>query len=192
MALDIGKLDFAYKYPFSDEAKELITSQSSGSIEEKYLTAGLLRVNEALSKSKIEFVKTPLTELKYTYLMSYVYARMLVSASGDRLPSRHTPPPRQSESADALSSESAEGFARLSGELALNLKEQDGDFLIGLAEFISISGKSEEMRLANQQVAKGIVRLDKGQALKLLALVFEKKDKREAAHREAQSAEGDN
>ena len=70
------KLDFAYRYPFSSEAKEIIASMNVNSVDDRYLTSGLLRLNEALGKSKIEFFKTNLTQLKYTYLMSYAYARM--------------------------------------------------------------------------------------------------------------------
>src|SRR5208337_877033 len=128
--VDSPKLDFAYLYPFSSEAREIISSMDAKTIDERYLMAGLLRVNEAIGKSRIEFVKTPLTELKYTYLMSYVYARMLISAAGDRYAIARYVSAEANRACEALSGDRAENVSRIAGELRLGIREEDGGFLM--------------------------------------------------------------
>lgn len=168
------KLDFAYRYPFSTEARELISSVNTSKLEEKYVTAGLLRVNEAISRQKIEFIKTPLTELKYTYLMSYVYARMLISAAGDRYAIARYASAEANRAADALFVDSAENVAKVAKELGLGIKEKDGSYLIRFEEFSAIRRGDEALALANQQLAGGMVHMSKERMVKLLGYAIER------------------
>ena len=165
---DSPKLDFAYKYPFSTEAKELISSLNVGAVDERYLMAGLVRVNEAISKSKIEFFRAPLTELKYTYLMSYAYARMLISAAGDRYALARYVAAEAGRAGEALFEDRAESVTRIADELKLNFREKDGEFLMDFEDFAMIHQKGEALLLANQQLEKGAVRMTKDRAIKLL------------------------
>jgi hypothetical protein len=171
---DSPKLDFAYRYPFSSEAREIISSMEAKSIDERYLMAGLLRVNEAIGKSRIEFVKTPLTELKYTYLMSYVYARMLVSAAGDRYAIARYVSAEANRAGEALVEDSAENVSRIAGELRLNLRKADGEFLMDFEDFAMIHPKGEALMLANQQLGKGVVHMSKELAIRLLGRAIER------------------
>ena len=168
------KLDFAYRYPFSTEARELIASMGAGSTDGRYAMAGLLRVNEAISKSRIEFVKTELTELKYTYLMSYVYARMLISATGDRYAIARYAAAEANRAADALSVDSAESIAKIAGGLGRGLREKDGTYLMKFEDFAAIRRGNDALALANQQIEGGIVHMSKERTVKLLGYAIER------------------
>jgi hypothetical protein len=165
---DSPKLDFAYKYPFSTEARELISSMNLGAVDERYLTAGLVRVNEAITKSKIEFFRAPLTELKYTYLMSYVYARMLISAAGDRYALARYVSAEAGRAGEALFEDRTESITKIADELKLNVRERDGEFLMNFEDFVMVHQKGEALLLANQQLEKGDVRMTKDRAIRLL------------------------
>ncbi len=171
---DSPKLDFAYRYPFSTEAKEIMSSLNAGAIEERYLTAGLLRVNEAISKARIEFIKTDLTELKYTYLMSYVYARMLISAAGDRYVIARYASAEAARAGEALSDDRAESITRIANELRLNIREKGGGFLMDFEDFVMVHQKGEALLLANQQLEKGVVRMARDRTIGLLVRAMER------------------
>ncbi|MGA3020991.1 MAG: hypothetical protein ABSD68_03525, partial [Candidatus Micrarchaeales archaeon] len=82
--VDADKLEFAYKYPFSREAKEVVAELQLSSIDEQYLQEGLSILKNAFKDGKIPHEKVrEMSEVKYRYLLGYVYARMLVSAVGD-------------------------------------------------------------------------------------------------------------
>ena len=72
------KLVFAYKYPFSTEAKELI-SEMNAKFDKKAVSDGSIRVQRAL-QSKLSFDDIKMTSLMQTHLGSYVYARIIASA----------------------------------------------------------------------------------------------------------------
>jgi len=171
---DVPRLDFAYKYPFSTEAKEIIASVSSNAIEERYLTAGLLRVNEAISKSRIEFIKTDLTTLKYTYLMSYVYARMLIRATGDRYALARYVSAEAGRAIEAMANDPLESITKLIKELGLDIREKNGEFLINFEDFAMVKQKGDDMALANQQLENGVVHMSKERVMKLLGYAIEK------------------
>ena len=74
MESDVEKLDFSYKYPFSNAAMEIIGSASS-KIEEKYLRMGKLRLEEDLGRRRPEFAAVKLNEIKRSIVVSYVWDR---------------------------------------------------------------------------------------------------------------------
>ena len=85
MKINQADLEYAYKYPFSLEAKRLAQEIGSEKVEERYLSAGKLRVEEALKNSRIDFTAAASEELRIKYLVSYIYARMLISAPAPHL-----------------------------------------------------------------------------------------------------------
>src|SRR5271157_2811770 len=81
--MDQKSLDFAYKYPFSDEAKALIAEMGDIRIDYKYLEAGKKHIEDALN-GKLQYLVTGLTSAKTDYLITYLYSRMLLSAARSR------------------------------------------------------------------------------------------------------------
>ena len=135
--IDPVKLEFAYKYPFSNEAKEVIKSLNEKTVEDRFLTAGLLRLNEALEHNRIEFVNTNYRELRYTYLVSYVYARMLASVPQDRLVIAKYALAEAKRAAKALFEDRSENLLRISNQLGLEVSEKDGLLEVRLEQFLA-------------------------------------------------------
>ena len=78
MPLDPDKTDFAYKYPFTSEAKEIVQQQAN-EINVRYLDlAGRHIDNVALGN--FDYTDISMNSVKIDYVMTYLYSRMLLSA----------------------------------------------------------------------------------------------------------------
>src|SRR5271163_3818093 len=117
--LDSDKLDFAYKYPFSEEAREII-SKAEGDIDEKYLRAGKLRVEKDVT-GNADFSEVGLSEIKYTYVLSYVYSRMLISAINNRYHLEVYINSEAKRSRNALEKESFPNLMKVLSQLHINV-----------------------------------------------------------------------
>ncbi|MEM3781865.1 MAG: DNA primase noncatalytic subunit PriX [Candidatus Micrarchaeaceae archaeon] len=167
MQIDDELLEFAYRYSFSDEAKELLSREKGSTYEEKFATAALLRVNEDLSKESPEFISTSYKELMRTYVMSYVYARMLVSATGNMYIVKKFAAAEAARAASALAIDSIENIAKLSEELGISIRAMDSKPTINVLEFLKVANDSG-LHLQEMNLSKGIVELTKQQAISLL------------------------
>ena len=76
--MDDDLLDFAYKYPFSKEGKELVGKQRN-EISVKHLESGSRHLENAFNKG-LEYSRINIGSVKLDYLMAYLYSRMLLSA----------------------------------------------------------------------------------------------------------------
>ncbi|MGC8676413.1 MAG: DNA primase noncatalytic subunit PriX [Candidatus Micrarchaeia archaeon] len=160
-------LEFAYKYPFSSEAKELIKKLGQNKYEEKFATAALLRVNEALEKSRVEFVSTSYEDLMKTYLISYVYARMLVSATGDLYLIKRFAAAEAERAASALAVDSLETVAKVSNELGIKTSAADSKVNIDVFEFLKFAAGAEGLHLLSMSISNGTVSMSKEQSILL-------------------------
>ncbi|MDE1827674.1 MAG: DNA primase noncatalytic subunit PriX [Candidatus Micrarchaeota archaeon] len=179
MQFDEAKLDFAYRYPFSSEAKEIIASLESSKVEEKYLKAGMIRVGQAFADSEIPFTKTTVADMRLVYLVSYVYARMLVSAVGNSpvttyLVNKYAIAEAK-RCSEALAADTIQNMERLGKEIGINFTVKGDTFELPFYEYVNVEPKSnKEYALINQQLEKGIVYLTK----KRMARIFEEAIKR--------------
>lgn len=172
---DDGKLDFAYKYPFSQEAKEIIAELKLGSVEEEYLKAGISRLRSAFKEGKAPHERFKgVNNVKYKYILGYVYARMLVSALGDSYSISRFAAAEAKTATELLSIDTEEIRLRIASELGLDVKKQDGYFAIGFEKFISVPKKEDSMRLVNQHLSNGVVQIDEMQLLKFVCYAIEK------------------
>ncbi|MGC8629015.1 MAG: DNA primase noncatalytic subunit PriX [Candidatus Micrarchaeia archaeon] len=167
-ALDAEKLSFAYKYPFSAEAKEIIKQLSSMKYEERFTTAALLRVNEDLERPKVDFTFTNYEDLMLTYLLSYVYSRMLVSATGNQYIIKKFVAAEADRAASALGLDSLENVARLSKELGTGIVLEDSKASIPVFEFLKIAKGVEGLHLQEMSLKNGLVELSKEQIIALI------------------------
>ena len=78
MALDSAKVDIAYKYPFSSEAKEVVAQQQN-QIKSKYLEMAGKQIEQSGTESA-NYTEISIGSVKIDYVMSYLYSRMLLSA----------------------------------------------------------------------------------------------------------------
>ncbi len=167
--LDQKSLEIAYKYPFSQEAKEVIKSLDSSRLESKYLELGKKRVEEALSKGYVEFGEANSEELKLSYLISYVYARMIVSAIGP-VASSIFATAEAKRVARALSLEKDDFLIYIASELGIkaSLDKGSGFFLIPFYSYLEVMPKSDEYRLIHQKLSNGIVYLERYKFIRIL------------------------
>ncbi|MGC8662178.1 MAG: DNA primase noncatalytic subunit PriX [Candidatus Micrarchaeia archaeon] len=165
----LGKiLEIAYKYPFSKEAKEAIKNlPEANKIEQKYLELGKLRLTEALDKRVIEFSESDSDELRLSYLISYVYARMLASALGGLAVSIFAEAEAR-RVASALASETVENIKYIGEELDIKIGTEGDMFLVSFGTYLENAPKKEEYLLIHQRLSKGIVYIERYKLIGLL------------------------
>ncbi|MDE1856399.1 MAG: DNA primase noncatalytic subunit PriX, partial [Candidatus Micrarchaeota archaeon] len=173
MQIDEAKLEFAYKYPFSSQAKEVIGSIVSEKIEQKYLNAGLVRVKQAFEDSAIPFTKAIGSEMKLTYLVSYVYARMLVSAvapspANSFLVGRYAIAEAK-RVGEALGEDTMQNLQKLAKELGVNFNTETDGFSLPFYEYLNVEPRTNrEYALIHQQIKQGIVYLPKNKLVRII------------------------
>jgi len=166
-------LDLAYKYPFSNEAKEVVKSHESTRIDPRYLELGRLRVNEAITKGVIEFSEASGDELKLDYVISYVYARMIASAISIAAVEKYVSAEAK-RSAQALSSEKIENIIYIANELGIKVEENGELFAMPFTVYLLNMPKNDEYRLIHQKLSNGIVYLERYKLIRILENAFTK------------------
>jgi len=164
---DDPRLDLAYKYPFLKEAKELV-SQINPGFDQKFMEQGRIRAEEALSEKRIGFHKANLRDLKYAYLMSYVYARMLVSALNSRSSLLRYIDAESRRSAEALRSEEPETLMRIAKELGSGISMDDGCFSIRFEKYLEYAPQSKSFALPLQELGGGVVSMNESITIGIL------------------------
>ncbi len=173
MALET-KLDFAYKYPFSREAKEVVAERGATSVEPNYLQEGVSQLQSAFKHGRItkENVKG-LAGIKFKYIMGYAYARMLVSAIGDGYAISRFASAEAEAASDHLAL-SIDDLLRVADELGLGIRREQKEFVLSFENYVSVPKKENGMRLINQMLEKGKVHVNEQQLLKLVKGAIEK------------------
>ncbi len=170
-----SKLDFAYKYPFSQEAKEVVASLHASSINQQQLQEGVSRLKGALKEGRVAYASVKgLNELKYGYIMGYVYARMLVSALADMYAIRQFAAAEAKTASEILSRDTTDNLLKVANELQLGVRKEDGEFAVTFEKFVSVPGGETELKLVNQKLRKGVVYIDQQRLLKLVGHAIEK------------------
>jgi len=167
------QLDFAYKYPFSDEGKTVIKELDPKSIDQKYLIIGKARVEEALEKGKIDYIAMDYG--KADFVIGYVYARMLVSALKSAGGVTRYASAEAARTIEALLKDSDENLVRLAGELGVKIKKEETDtFSMNFAQFLINMPGEQDYSLANHKLSRGVVTLDKYQMIKTVGVAVAK------------------
>jgi hypothetical protein len=132
---DKEMLDFAYRYPFSKEAKEVISLRNMSTIEQKYMELAKLHIEEAVSKG-IEFRDIGLDYSKTDYVVVYLYSRMLVGATGDPALMEKYADAEARRSAKVIKTERRERIARILEEIGISGKfDRDGNLEVPVSFF---------------------------------------------------------
>ncbi len=167
---DPAKLDFAYKYPFSEEAREII-SMEQGGIDEKCLSAGKLRVERDLAGDS-EFSAVRLNDVKRVHVISYVYSRMLISAINSKYHLEQYISAEAKRSRNAFAQETMPGIMKVLDELHISAGYLDERFSMPFHEFLMLSPKTPEMSLVHMGLSGGIVRLHKEELTELVEVAM--------------------
>lgn len=162
------ELDMAYKYPFSDEARKVIAEHGPKGIEYKYLELGKDRIEAALNK-KQSYFRIEIENVKLGYVISYIYARMLASASGNAALIRAFASGEARRSGMALKEETVENVLKLAKQLSYGaLSGGEGEFIVGFAEYLQKKPQGEDFSLVNMKLKNGYVILDRNELSKVL------------------------
>ncbi|MCL5239226.1 MAG: DNA primase noncatalytic subunit PriX [Candidatus Marsarchaeota archaeon] len=172
--MQLDKLDFAYKYPFSKEAKEVVASLNSTAVEAKYIQEGMSQLNGLMKYGRITHERARgITEVKVRYIMGYAYARMLVSALGDGYSISRFAAAEADSSSEFLAL-SVDDMLRICNEFGLGVERKQAEFLIGFESFVSVPKRDAAVRLINQKLSKGTVSVSVSQLLALARGVIER------------------
>ncbi len=165
----IKDLGFSYRYPFSATAREAIQGFGIREVSQKYLDAGAIRVQEAIESGTIEFVNTRYPELMYTYLVSYVYARMIVSALKSPDIVRKYAFAEARRAGTAIEGEPPDGIIRVAKDIALETGMKDGMFYVRFQAYLRYMPRGEEFALVRQRLGGGLVYLRRERFLRVLS-----------------------
>jgi hypothetical protein len=159
------ELDFAYKYPVSEESKLIIRSLNMGKVDQNHLRIGVARLEAALS-GKIDY--KPISYGKLDYLIGYVYARMLVSCMKSQYAINLFAQAEARRSATAMKSDPSLSLLQLAKELGIAAKESENEFSISFTKLLENMPKNSGYSLANLQLSKGTVVLNKKQFIDVI------------------------
>ncbi|MEM4099045.1 MAG: DNA primase noncatalytic subunit PriX [Candidatus Micrarchaeaceae archaeon] len=171
--MDNEAIEFAYKYPFSEEAKALIESLGINRINPEHLKLGTIEVENALNGQNPEYTKTSYNEIKSAYVISYVYARMIASSLG-MYAVKKLAAFEAERSYAAMMEESEENIMHLSEELGVHISKGTYTghtyFEMPFYEYIEISKRDDSISLVHQMLSNGKVILDKPALAKSLRI----------------------
>ncbi len=152
-------LDFAYRYPFTDTAKNIINSLNITSVDFKYLELGKARASADINDS-IKYYDISIDSIKIDELISYVYARMML-LSLNKLDYKEKFALGESKRVfEAMGKDSEINIFRLSSFFGINLrKDIDKDYLIKFDSYLHNIPKDPMFALSNQELHQGFVRI---------------------------------
>lgn len=151
------KLAFAYKYPFSDEAKEVVSGMRVDPGSTDYNRLAKARIEEGLEKGTIAY-----KALKYGQeesVAGYAFARLMISALPEHAIWRYALAEARRSTA-ALASDTNASVVKLASELGISVHEEKG-FLVDVITFLKNCPEGNEYALANQKLSNGYVGFDR-------------------------------
>ncbi len=172
--MDASSLDFAYKYPFSKEAKEIVGSYEAKSVDPRYLELAARQIENATTAG-IDYKEIGLKSVKVDYLMAYLYSRMLLSAIKRVDVIKEYAASEARRSGQALAVAGIDEIIKVAGYLGIRLnrsmdRDESRAMLIGFADYIAYAPRNPEFELVNQNLSGGVVLADKSR----IAAVLEK------------------
>jgi hypothetical protein len=161
-------LSFAYKFPFSKDAKEIVSHEPApaGPDLNRILQAARSRLEEAFSKEKIEY-----RNLKYgklDYVIGYPYCRLIVSAMANRAALFRYVYAEAERSKEAIENGNAKEIMRLAETLGLKLSLANDDFTVSFNVFLNYMADREDFNLASFRLGSGLVFLSRYELSDLL------------------------
>ena len=162
------EIDIAYKYPFSDEARTVIAEKGPKQIDYRYLELGRDRVEAAMNK-KQSYFRIEIENVKLGYVISYIYARMLVSASANPLLIKSFASGEAKRSGMALREETDQTIMRLAKQLSYNVSSNgSNEFIISFPEYLMKKPSGEHYALVNMKLKNGFVIMDRAELSRAL------------------------
>lgn len=175
MGLDSNKLDFAYKYPFSNESKEIVQAQRN-EINLKYLEMSAKQIDNATTKG-LNYTDININSVKLDYIMTYLYSRMMLSAVKRNDLIRLYAIAEAKRSSSALLNSNNKEIATIASQLGIKItetfdkrKDKDGfdELSISFVDYINYAPKVQKFELVNQKLSGGVVILNKNKMARVI------------------------
>ncbi len=162
------QLDFAYKYPFSSDAKAVLESLKINAIDYRYMELGKERIMGDMDKN-IHIVNISLENVKISEILSYAYARMIVSALDDKQALSNFIEGEQRRAGETMKSDTAENLMKIASELKVKIIDNKSEFLISLGGYLKNIPKGDNAALVNQKLSGGFIIISRPLLVGLLA-----------------------
>jgi len=174
MGAGSADLDFAYRYPFSSEAREIVNAHGDR-IDPKYLEMAGRHIDNATSRG-IDYTEISMASIKTDYVMTYLYSRMLLSAlrRSDLIKlyamaeARRSSKVLNSNSDDIIKVASELGI-RITG--TFNMRKDDAEIeeqAISFIDYAKYAPAIPSFGLVNQKLSGGTVVLSRSNMAKVL------------------------
>ncbi len=150
------QLDFACKYPFSQDAKAVLESLKINSIDYRYMELGKERILGDMDKN-VHIVNISLENVKISEILSYAYARMIVSAMEDKQSLSNFIEGEQRRIGETLKGDTTENLMKIASELKVKIINNNVEFLISLGGYLKNIPKGETAALTNQKLSGGFI-----------------------------------
>jgi DNA primase large subunit len=159
-------LNFACRYPFTDEGKQAIR-ENKIEISDEIAERGVQRVVSALERdvkvSNPVHISDQLVEIG-----SYGAARMMLAHLGNRYLTNKFAVTEAKKAASLMGREGKEGLERLQRELGIVPGEFEGKNVVPLEVYVKFAPRSVDYRLINRSVKGGFVEVSAREALRLM------------------------
>ncbi len=169
------ELDFAYKYPFSKEAKQIVSNQAS-SISPKYIEMAGKNIDNATTKG-IDYTDINIGSVKLDYIMTYLYSRMLLSAIKRPDLIKLYAIAEAKRSYGALLVSDNKDLITIASQLGIALtgtfdrkKDKEGieELSMSFIDYVKYAPRLPSFELVNQRLSGGIVLLGRNTAVRLV------------------------
>ncbi len=163
-----SELDFAYKYPFSKEARDVIRGLNSNSIDQRQLERGKGRVEKALHDGNLDYVATSYDPAKVESIVEYVYARMLVSGMKNSIYLQRYAAAEARRSASALEMDTTDNVTKVLLELGFEASMSGDGFSMRFVDYLRFEPSADGYALVNQKLSGGMVVLDRHRFIRVM------------------------
>lgn len=170
-----GKLDFAYKYPFSGESKEIVARQGND-ISLKYLEMAGKQIGIA-TDSGLDYNEISINSIKLDYVMAYLYSRMLLSALKRMDLIRLYAIAEAKRSTHALLMSDTGEMINVASQLGIKLtgtfdklRDRNGieELSISFIDYVKNAPRIPSFDLVNQRLSGGTILLNKNSMAKVI------------------------
>jgi len=157
---------FASKYPFTDEARELV-KQRNIQITPDFLQRARDRVYKALTSGKLDKAPVFSDDVKEQELASYPIAKLLVGALNSRYFAGRYAVAESKRVSDYLRSDSEENVERVAESLGIRVAH-DSPYSVPFQDYLAFCPKSTEYKLINKRLENGRVHLTKNELVRVI------------------------
>ncbi len=160
------ELNFACKYPFTEEGKRAI-KENDIQISDEIAERGVKRVVDALNRVQRTANPVHISD-QLIEIGSYGAARMMLAHLRNRYLSNKFAISEAKKASSLMARESRENIERLQNELGVVPGEFEGKVVVPLEVYVKFSPRSVDYRLINRNVKAGHVEVSKREVLRLM------------------------